>query len=335
MPDRIPTFVRMNISRPYRFYVLSLLCLLFVVGCSGHNHSSSKMEFFSGSYTKKEAHVQGKSEGIAILDFDILTGEIEVKGMIKNVTNPSYICKHSSLDVLYAVEEIDSSFRISGDNSTIRGGRVLVFQKNNGKWVKTQVLASHGNWPCHISMSRDGNFVFVANYGGGWSEYVVDEKGQLQFMQARRIPHDTSFHFRQEASHPHMCLTDPRDQYVFVSDLGSNLIAQYDFRQNTDKASFTYSSSESGPRHICFHPFTEYFYALNELNNSVEIFQQNTASSQSINSAIDSTQHISNYSAAAIRIHPNAQFLYASLRSTNKDLPSLVVCSEFITVERL
>ena len=80
----------------------------------------------------------------------------------------------------------------------------------------------------------------------------------------------------------------------------------------------TSTNVASGPRHLAFHPTMSRCYVLTELSPAVEVFSyENAAASFSRLQTIPTIQDsitVGRINPAAIKIHPNGQFLYVSNR---------------------
>lgn len=79
---------------------------------------------------------------------------------------------------------------------------------------------------------------------------------------------------RQDAPHPHEALVDPTDSYIFVPDLGADLVRIFSINHNTSE--LTPSTplvvpAGSGPRHGSFlvQGNSTYFYLISELGNTI------------------------------------------------------------------
>jgi 6-phosphogluconolactonase len=263
-----------------------------------------------GTYTRVEDHVDGKAEGVYLLDFNTETGELSNQITLKGSYNPSYVVQHPELDVIYAVNEIGGQ----GDGQP---GLVDVFAKEDNIWKKIQTVISGGKWPCHVSMSKDTSNLFVSNYGGGWSRYVIRPDGKLEMSETMMNQYSPSKHPRQESSHVHMCL--PVEDKVYVADLGANEVLAYTNQEDENNmVGSLKSESESGPRHFAVPNPGVFVYVLNELSNTIDVFNVRRMNKdlkplQSLTS-ISRKPEQGKQAASAIKIHPSQRFLYTASR---------------------
>lgn len=112
---------------------------------------NKKLVSYIGTYTS------GQSKGIYRLSIDEATGEICDLNLAAEVGNPTYLCINKNNSHLYSVAKIDdlggvASFRI--DSPTLE--LTLINHQ-----------LSSGNPPCHVSLDRDNNYAFSANYHKG------------------------------------------------------------------------------------------------------------------------------------------------------------------------
>jgi 6-phosphogluconolactonase len=272
---------------------------------------------YIGTYTEKEAHVNGKATGIYVYRLDRATGTLSPVSVSPETVNPSYIQVHPGGQWLYAVNETGST---QGDPS----GTVSAFRLTQGgtllEFINT--VPSAGNYPCYIQIDRTGHFAMVANYGSGTVSLLpLHADGSLGSAvatdrHAGRGPAD-----RQEAAHAHMIDVSPDNHFAYSCDLGTDKIYCYLLDTENGKlvaAGDPYSTQPgSGPRHLVFHPVKNFAYVVNELNGTIECMTADTLTGK-----LSRYQTISTLAGgdgrdagcADIHIAPSGKFLYASNR---------------------
>lgn len=303
---------------------LLLLSLCIFMSCQSDTTNDKKSStlknekealLFVGTYTKKEGHVDGKADGIYILKFDTLTGQLSPLDTIKHVTNPSYISIHPNQKHLYAVNEL-------ADDTDQNLGTVSGFNIEDINDISLlYTFSSEGDAPCHIDVDASGKYVLTANYVSGTiTSTPIDIKGGLVkatsiVKEERTVPEV----FRQEASHPHMVYTGIANS-VLVPDLGTDKVVHFKLSENgqLNRVTETKTTPQSGPRHLDFHPNKKWCYVLNELNQTIELYQFRTIEQpmkrlQSI-STLQEKVDTGYVFCGAIHMHPSGQFLYASNR---------------------
>ena len=129
---------------------------------------------------------------------------------------------------------------------------------------------------CHISVTRDGRCVFVANYGGASvASFLAKADGTLtlashvSFPSAEHGPNPD----RQKQSYAHSAVPSPDGNYVLVNDLGLDRI--HIFRLDSAAATLTphaewKAAPGSGPRHLALHPNGKWIYSINELTSTID-----------------------------------------------------------------
>jgi 6-phosphogluconolactonase len=127
---------------------------------------------------------------------------------------------------------------------------------------------------------------------------------------------------RQKAPYAHSIVVSPDNRFAFAADLGIDKIMSYRLDSKTSKLSPNTPPSAktppgAGPRHLTFDPSGKHLYVINELKNSVTVFdyaaksgsltQRQTIST--IPSDFDGVTHC-----ADLKITPNGRFLYGTNR---------------------
>ena len=274
---------------------------------SGPNHL-----LFIGTYTRDEGFVNGKADGIYILNFNSKTGKLESTGLSIPTVNPSYLSVNSVKKRIYAVNEI------AGEEPN-GGGKIKAFSYDleKSEIVELNSLDAMGGAPCYIMEHK--NHLFTANYvGGNHAVYSLDGKGSLdkntQVIQNQGKGESS----RQEGPHAHMIKVNPYSNNILGVDLGTDIISQFKFNKNKgflNKVGEIILEEGSGPRHLDFHPSKNFLYVLNELNGTIDVFkgEKNKYSHiQNIPSVLSPDNHKAG--CADIHVHPNGKFLYASNR---------------------
>jgi 6-phosphogluconolactonase len=131
---------------------------------------------------------------------------------------------------------------------------------------------------------------------------------------------------RQEASHPHAIIAAPRaagqPQFVSAADLGCDAILGYRLdpasgRLAADAAATTRTPPGAGPRHLTFHPDGRRLYVINELANTVGVYDFDAATGRLTERQIISTLPADGAErsfTADVRVTPDGRFLYGTNR---------------------
>jgi 3-carboxymuconate cyclase len=128
-------------------------------------------------------------------------------------------------------------------------------------------------------------------------------------------------------SHIHCVTFSPDGNYMFVTDLGKDMI--YRFRKNEgnplgfniEAPDGAFSESKGlGPRHFCWSPDGHTLYIANEIGGSVTVWSYNggdLAEVQTIDCTFLGADKPARNGTAAIQVSPDGKFLYVSNRLVN------------------
>lgn len=284
----------------------------FTVMMMAMSNIYSQNYVFVGTYTK------GKSEGIYVYNMNAADGSLKKVSSIAS-ENPSYLALSKDKKFLYAANE-------NGNN---KGGvTAFSFDAATGKLTKINEQLSNGDHPCYISVDNTGKWVVVGNYSGGnFSVYPVLENGGVG-KPAQVIKHSGSSadKNRQEGPHVHSVVFTPDNNYLVVTDLGTDKIMAYPFNASsenpvTEPANPQVSATPgSGPRHIVFSTSAPYAYVIEELSGMVSAYDVNNPDQaiQRINSHPE--DYKGSKGSAAIKISNDGKFLYASNRGESNTI---------------
>jgi 6-phosphogluconolactonase len=272
---------------------------------------------YIGTYTKKEGFVDGKANGIYLMNKKT-DGALEMVMTVAEITNPSYVIISKDGNNLYAVSELGE-----GDSDS---GFIYAY-KINDDYSLTELgkLSTEGFAPCHINIDNTDTFVFVSNYVGGIvMEYKRNDDGSLTKIAKLELNEINPLE-NTGNSHAHAVTIPENNQFIYISDLGNDKIWIYDFDQDTglltpNQQPFVELTKGAGPRHFEFAPSQKYAYSINELNSTVTTFSYDSISGKLNNLQTISTlpeNYEGNNSCAEIAVHPNGKFLYASNRGHN------------------
>lgn len=261
------------------------------------------------------------SKGIYVSHFNRSTGALGKPELAVATPNPSFLAITPDARFLYAVNEVNAY----GGKST---GSVsaYVLHKDTGLLTPLNRLPTDGADPAHLSVDRDGHTVLVANYtGGSVASYPIQPDGSLgpmvSFVQhvGKSVNPD-----RQAAPHAHEILTDPRNRFVYVTDLGLDKVMIYRF--DSAQHSFTQAAPPSarvapgsGPRHLTFDASGAHAYVINEMACTIAAFTRDASNGsltefQTISTLPSGETPQPNDTTAEIVLAPSGKFLYGSTR---------------------
>jgi 6-phosphogluconolactonase len=298
------------------FLKLSIILLFASVSCgrnSGENTNDemSLNTIYTGTYTKKEGHVNGQADGIYTLYQDPENGSLKFGATVAKIINPSFVKVSKDNKYLYAVSEL-------GGNDAASGFIYSYKINPDHSLTETGKLSTESYAPCHIALDQTGEFVFVSNYVGG-VVVVYKKKADGSLEKKQKINLDDT-----ESSNAHSVSISANNKHAYIADLGNDKIRNFDFdaekgRLTPNKQPFLELEKGAGPRHFTFSKDDKFGYSINELNSSISVFGINETG------ALRLIQNISSFpddftdknSAADIHLHPSGKFLYASNRGHN------------------
>ncbi len=276
-------------------------------------HNNEEILVYIGTYT------QGESEGIYVYRMEKSSGALEFASVAKGVENPSFLDIHPQHRYLYAVNEVGE---FAGESS----GAVSAFSmdENTGELTFLNQKPSGGAAPCHLSIDQTGQFVLVANYGGGSvASLPIQDDGKLgeatDFIQHQGSSVNPR---RQKEPHAHSITIDLANRYAFAPDLGLDkiLIYKLDLTQGKlvpNDEPWAQVKAGAGPRHFDFHPSRRYAYVINELDSTLIAFtyDETHGTLEEIETVSTLPEDFSGTSHCAdLHVHPSGKFVYGSNR---------------------
>jgi len=298
------------------FLKLSIILLFASLSCGRNSGENTNEEMslntiYTGTYTKKEGHVNGQADGIYTLYQDPENGSLKFGATVAKIINPSFVKVSKDNKYLYAVSEL-------GGNDAASGFIYSYKINPDHSLTETGKLSTESYAPCNIEIDKTGEFVFVSNYVGG-VVVVYKKKADGSLEKKQKINLDNP-----ESSNAHSVSISANNKHAYIADLGNDKIRIFDFDAEKglltlNKQPFLELEKGSGPRHFTFSKDDKTAYSINELNSSISVFEINESGGlhliQNISSLPD--DFTDKNSAADIHLHPSGKFLYASNRGHN------------------
>jgi len=258
---------------------------------------------YVGSYGEEH------EDGIYVYEMNKTTGELKRLQSIKGIANASFQCIDKNQQLLYSVSEVDD-------------GLVATYQINSetGLLTESGKLKTESSISCHLSVTKDRRYLFVANYQGGVvTRFELDTDG-IPKRILNSIQHEggSTHPTRQEGPHPHSVNIDPTGSIVLVPDLGNDTIYSYRLENGAfDEIRKLRLPDGAGPRHLTFNAAGSICYIINELDSTITVCDYDLESSE-----LTIKQHIStlpeNYqgesTCADIHMSLDGRFVYGSNR---------------------
>jgi 6-phosphogluconolactonase len=169
----------------------------------------------------------------------------------------------------------------------------------------------------YLSLDRSGHYLFGASYfGNKISVNAINTDGEIN-------PKPLSV--TATGKNAHCIRTDLSNKFLFVSNLGSDVIVQCRFDETTgnivpNEPSVAQTRKGAGPRHFVFHPNRRLLFCTNELDGTVSAYRLEAAGTLTpLDSSSAMPPHFQGGAPATADLHftPDGRFLYVTERTSS------------------
>ena len=264
------------------------------------------------------AFASGDEGAIHAFQLDLKTGVMKPVHRTTGVENPFFMAVSPDQKFLYSI------YAPTFGGSEPEQVAAFRIEDHFGKLSALNRQSTKGTASCYLAVDATGKSALVANYlTGSVASYRVKVDGSLSepvsFVQHVGSSVDEA---RQKEPHAHCFVISPNNRFAYSADLGTDQIVCYTLDPATalltpGSQSFVRTSPGAGPRHLTFHPNGRFMYVINELKNSVTLFdflpdsgmliERQTIST--LPGDFEGTSHT-----ADLKITPNGRFLYGTNR---------------------
>lgn len=265
------------------------------------------------------AFASGEKAGIHAFSFEPEQGVLKPLHRTTEIQNPFFLAISPDKRFLYAID----AEKFGGDED--ENVAAFAIEGHEGKLKRLNYQSARGTASCYLDVDATGKTVLVANYSSGSvASLPVKGDGTLgeaaSFFQHSGSSVDPQ---RQKGPNAHSIVVSPDNRFALAADLGIDKIMIY--RLDAAKAVLTPNEAQpfaemqpgSGPRHLTFHPNGKRVYVINELANTVALFDWNPA-----NGTLSEKQTLSTLPAgfsgksytADLKITPDGKHLYGTNR---------------------
>src|SRR5262245_43584867 len=264
------------------------------------------------------AFAPGEQGGIHAYRVDGKTGEMKPAHRTANVQNPFFLALSPDRKFLYSIDSREFGGK---DHDQIAAFEIV---GRSGELKLINRRSARGTAACYLHVDNTGKTLLVANYSSGSVASLPIQKdgslsGSASFIQHVGSGADSA---RQEAHHAHAIITDPSNRFVYAADLGLDQVLIYRLDAAAGKITpsqppFTKTPPGAGPRHLTFHPNGKRLYVINELGNSVSVFDYDAESGKLTEKQTISTlpkDYDGKSACADLKITPDGRFLYGTNR---------------------
>ncbi len=274
--------------------------------------SARELLVYIGTYTKTT------SKGIYVGRLDLETGRLGELTLAGESVNPSFLALSPDRRHLYAVSESAGSLYAGKPSGTVKA---FAIDATTGLLSPVNQATSGGKGPCHLTVSPDGNSVFVANYGGTVALLPVLPDGGVGEPTGVIQHEGHSVHpTRQKQPYAHSINLSPDGRFAYAANLGTDTL--YTCRVDSAAGTLTPAGETnlapgSGPRHLALHPDDRHAYLINELANNITVLARDSSTGAMTVLQTVTTLPASftgNNTTAEVAVHPSGRFVYGSNR---------------------
>ena len=265
------------------------------------------------------AFAPGPRGAIHALHLDLTTGKLAPVHRTEDVEHPFFLALSPDSRFLYSIH---APGQFGGDKDEQIAAFELVGRTGELKLLNRQ--SARGTAACYLDVDATGKTVLVANYTtGSVAALPIAEDGSLKEV-ASFVQHVGSSVLveRQAGPHAHCFVVSPDNRFAFAADLGLDQVLGYHLDADSAQLTpapqpFVRTLPGAGPRHLTFHPQGKNVYVINELANSVTMFDYLAESGMLVERQTLSTlpEDFDGTSYCAdLKIAPNGKFLYGTNR---------------------
>ncbi|WP_138496321.1 lactonase family protein [Paenibacillus pinistramenti] len=272
--------------------------------------SSEKLYLFIGSYAEAEG------PGVYVYEFNEASGELTAVQEIAGLKNPTFLNVDAKNKRLYSIAET-----VTPEGKKAGAAAAYSIDGATGRLTELNREINLDNTLCHIQRVDEFNYAFVSSYHGGKVGAVkLNEDGTLGSLTDEKQHEPLAGQAPDKVSHVHSAFFSPDRQYLFVNDLGLDLVRAYKFDPETGRLTFhgdTKTAEGAGPRHLAFHPSEPYVFVIHELNSTIVSYRYDAGSG-----SLTEIQAVSTLPAgyegqngtAEIAVSKDGRFVYGSNR---------------------
>jgi 6-phosphogluconolactonase len=261
----------------------------------------------------------GDEGAIHAYQLQLDTGQLKPVHRTTDVAQPFFLALSRDREFLYSTH---APGKFGGNANEQVASYQLIGTTGRLKLLNRQ--SALGTATCSVDVDATGKTVVAANYAtGSVASFPVRADGSLGAAESFHQHQGSSINpARQEGPHAHCIVISPDNRFAYSADLGLDQVLSYRLDASHGKLSanrqpFVRTPPGAGPRHLTFHPKSRHIYVINELANSITMFDYDPETGflierQSISTlpkGFDGTSYC-----ADLKITPDGRFLYGTNR---------------------
>lgn len=284
------------------------------------------MAFFSAAQTAQanellvfiSAFTKGDEGAIHAYQLKTDTGELKLVQRTPGIEHPFFMALSPDRKYLYSIQAPGT---FGGKENEFVAAYEITDATGKLKFLNRQ--SAMGTAACYLEVDATGKTIMVSNYSSG-SVAALPIKGDGSLGEpATFIQHKPAAGADAKVvSHAHCIVMSPDNRFALAADLGLDQVISYQLDPATAKLTpstppFVKTHLGNGPRHLTFHPNGKYVYVINELKNSVTMFNYNKPDGTLTEIQTISTipeDFVGKTYCADVKITPNGKFLYGTNR---------------------
>lgn len=293
-----------------RFYILLLIAVMTQILPT--TQAQEPLVFIT-------SFVSGEEGAVHAFQFDSKTGTLKPAHQNKGISNAFFLAVSADNKTLYSIDTPSFGDKENDDAAA------FTIDHSTGSLKRLNKQSTRGTTSCYLDVDPSGKTLVVANYSSGSVAALPIQKDGSIGESASFVQHSGSSidPKRQKGPNAHSIEVSPDGRFAVAADLGIDKVLIYKLDAANAKLTpneaqpFVKIAPGSGPRHLTFHPDGKKFYVINELLNTVTVFDYAPDSGklterQTISTLPDDFDGDS-YT-ADLKITPDGKFLYGTNR---------------------
>ena len=265
------------------------------------------------------AFTSAEEGAIHAFRFDLQAGSLTPLHRTSDLEHPFFLAVSPDQRFLYAID----AEQFGGEEDEFVAAYAI--DRSSGALSRLNQQSARGTASCYLDVDATGRTLVVANYStGSVAALPITDDGTLG-PAATFLQHGGSSvnPRRQTAPFAHCIVVSPDNRFALAADLGIDKVLIYGL--DATRALLTPNSAQpfaplppgSGPRHLTFHPDGKSVYVINELKNTVALFDFESTEGrlthrQTISTLPDDFEGTTH--TADVKITPDGKFLYGTNR---------------------